>query len=112
MYRDYAIGHALATLRERQGKRQGDVAEALGCEQSLISKIECGQRSIKLREMPLLASALGLTPQELQEALLRELTVHLKASAGNAFWHLQGRKVLHATACKHTVFTRSGRPTL
>ncbi len=74
MYRDYAIGHAFAVLREQKGLTQGDIAEALGCEQSLISKVESGQRSIKLREMPFFAAALGLTSQELQEALLADLT--------------------------------------
>ena len=67
---DEAIGDAVASVRYDQRLRQGDVAEAFGCEQPLISKLEAGQRSLKFCEIHALASALNISVDELVDRLL------------------------------------------
>lgn len=57
---DSSIGGAIAYLRKCQKLDQHDVAEHLECSQSLISKIEAGQRSIKVAELAIFADAMGL----------------------------------------------------
>ena len=71
---DRALGQAFAKLRIEARMSQYDVARALGCNQALVSKIEIGQRAIKLCEIPMLARSIGISPEELQQALLDAIT--------------------------------------
>lgn len=70
---DGSIGDAIAKVRYKQQLRQGDVADAFGCEQPLISKLEAGQRSLKFSELPALSRALGVSRDELVKELLEAL---------------------------------------
>lgn len=66
---DVVIGHALAMLREGQNLNQSEVAKRLGCGQPLVSKIESGQRSLKFAEVDIYAQVLGISRDELVDAL-------------------------------------------
>ncbi len=70
---DRLIGYVLAKARENAGRSQCAVARLFGCKQSLVSKMELGQRSIKVSELPLLALALDIPEQELRSLLLAVL---------------------------------------
>lgn len=67
---DSAIGSAIADIRMDQGLDQALVAESFGCKQPLISKLEKGQRALKVSELNLLANALGISRDALVEKLL------------------------------------------
>jgi transcriptional regulator with XRE-family HTH domain len=50
----------LRQVREEKGLRQADVANALGCPQSVVSKYESGERRVDLIELRGICIALGL----------------------------------------------------
>lgn len=52
-------------MREERGLTQVQMAESLGKPQSYISKIESGERSLRLPELFGYAEALGMSAQEL-----------------------------------------------
>ena len=62
---DSSIGGAIAYLRKCQKLDQHDVAEHLECSQSLISKIEAGQRHIYPDELRLLRDIFNVSFEEL-----------------------------------------------
>ncbi len=64
--------HAFAF--QSKGITQADVAEALGVNQSVISKIEQGKVSLGLAEFLLLAKVLDMPAQELLQ-IIEEVTV-------------------------------------
>lgn len=74
--RNKAIGKRLGELRRRNHLTQGEVAQRLGCTQSLVSKIEAGERSVPLVELWPYARAIEMhyahLVEELHEALVRE----------------------------------------
>lgn len=45
------LGRALAALRKRTGKSGRDVAGAMGCSASVISRYEQGQRDLSIRSV-------------------------------------------------------------
>lgn len=67
---DRALGRAVALLREQQGKNQSQVARSLGCQQPLVSKLEHGERSLKVTELTPLAEALDISCEELLSVIV------------------------------------------
>lgn len=72
---DCRIGDAIAEIRLNRGLDQASVAEAFGCQQPIISKIEQGQRSVKVSEVGLLAEALKIPPERFARILLDSIDV-------------------------------------
>lgn len=60
-----AIGKCLQALRAKSGFTQAELAKRLGKPQSYISKIEMGERSLRLHELFPYSRALGLSPAEI-----------------------------------------------
>lgn len=67
-----ACGSCLSQIRREQGITQVELAKRLRTPQSFVSKIETGERSLKVYEQFAYAEALGITPEE--------MTARLKAS--------------------------------
>ena len=70
----------LRQVREEKGLRQLDIAEALGCPQSVVSKYESGERRLDLLELRDVCQAAEISLVDFVarfEALLR---LHSKAS--------------------------------
>lgn len=65
----------LRSIREEKGLRQIDVANALNCPQSVVSKFEAGERRLDVLEAYELCNALGVTFSE----FARRLETALKA---------------------------------
>jgi ribosome-binding protein aMBF1 (putative translation factor) len=55
----------LAKAREAKGLSQRDLAEQLAVPQSIVSKIEVGERGIDVVEFIVIAQALGAPPQDI-----------------------------------------------
>lgn len=68
-----SIGRAISELRESRGLNQNELGAEFGFEQSLISKLESGQRSLKFAEMVLLARSLDISSEELAAYLINAL---------------------------------------
>lgn len=62
-------GTCLAELRKSVGLTQVNLAERLGVPQSFISKVETGERSLKLYEQFDYAAALGIEVHDLVSAV-------------------------------------------
>jgi transcriptional regulator with XRE-family HTH domain len=62
-----ALVNALIEARMVRGLSQDALAERLGCHQSLIARIESGQRRIDVVELVVFCRALGASPVELLE---------------------------------------------
>ncbi|MEH6741052.1 MAG: helix-turn-helix transcriptional regulator [Sulfitobacter sp.] len=60
-----ALREALIAARKAAGLTQADLAKKLRCHQSLIARLESGQRRIDVIEMIALARAIGLNANEL-----------------------------------------------
>ncbi len=60
-----AFGQRLAALRKAQGLTQVQLAELLDVSQQAITAYESGQRRVPISTLPLLASTLGVTVEEL-----------------------------------------------
>ena len=56
-----ALLSVLKQIREEKGLRQTDVANALGCPQSVVSKYESGERRLDLIELRDVCKALGVS---------------------------------------------------
>jgi len=63
----------LRCVREERELRQADVAERLGCPQSVISKYERGERRLDLLELYELCSVIGISLTDLVKRFDREL---------------------------------------
>ncbi|HLV18438.1 MAG TPA: helix-turn-helix transcriptional regulator [Pseudomonas sp.] len=50
----------LKQAREQAGLTQIELAERVGCDQSVISRIESGQRAVTLQRLKHIAKALGV----------------------------------------------------
>lgn len=59
-----ALLSLLRQVREEKGLRQTDVADALGCPQSVVSKYEAGERRLDLIELHDLCAVLGIPLRE------------------------------------------------
>lgn len=64
----------LVELRVGSGKKQREVAKALGWNQSVVSKIETRQRRIDVVELIRVMEALGADPVTLVREIQRELS--------------------------------------
>ena len=64
---------ALVAARKASGLTQTDLAVRLRCHQSLIARIESGQRRIDVVELVILARATGLDPAAVLAAIAREV---------------------------------------
>ncbi len=60
-----AFGERLAGLRKTQGLTQVQLADALGISQQAVTAYESGQRRVPISSLPLLASTLGVTVEDL-----------------------------------------------
>ena len=63
------VGQCLRDLRKKQRLTQETVAERLAGDQAFVSKVESGERGVKLGEVYAFAEALGIEASELIEAL-------------------------------------------
>ena len=57
-----ALCQALVDARKRAGLGQDDLADRLKCHQSLVARIESGERRIDVVELVVLARAIGFDP--------------------------------------------------
>ena len=60
------IGNNIRNLRKNAGYGQGNLAQLLGVDQSLISKIENGERGLTSDMMSKLAALFGVTEEQLE----------------------------------------------
>jgi len=63
----------LRPIREERELRQADIAERLGCPQSVISKYERGERRLDLLELYELCSVIGISLTDLVSRFEKEL---------------------------------------
>jgi len=59
-----ALRQALVDARKNAGLGQDDLADRLKCHQSLVARIESGERRIDVVELVVLARAIGFDPFE------------------------------------------------
>jgi ribosome-binding protein aMBF1 (putative translation factor) len=59
-----ALVRALVDARKSAGLGQDDLADRLKCHQSLVARIESGERRIDVVELVVLARAIGFDPFE------------------------------------------------
>lgn len=57
---DVRVGKALREMRESMGLAQVDAADAMGCSQATMSRMEAGKESISLVMLERRANAMGL----------------------------------------------------
>lgn len=69
-----ALYKELINARLRAGITQTELAERLQCQQSLIARIESGQRRIDAVELVVLARALRVEPQELVDVIAKAMS--------------------------------------
>lgn len=58
----------IKTLREQAGMTQAELAERANVDQSAVSRWEIGNTKPRLRQIPIIAKALGVTVEELLKA--------------------------------------------
>jgi|RifCSPhighO2_02_1023873.scaffolds.fasta_scaffold00210_30 DNA-binding XRE family transcriptional regulator len=63
----------LIEMRKSLGITQEDLAERLGCQQSLIARLESGQRRLDVIEFVVVARALAASPTDLLAKIEREI---------------------------------------
>ncbi len=63
--RNIVVGAVLRQLRQESGLTQVQVAERLGRTQSMVSKVEAGERALPLVETWAYAAAIGADPNRL-----------------------------------------------
>lgn len=73
-----ALVGALVQARKEAGLSQAALAGKLRCQQSLIARIESGERRIDAVELVILARAVGADPAE----IVRQLAGSVPAGAG------------------------------
>lgn len=66
---------AIRMARARSGKSQADFAKAIGLNQQDVSKLETGRRAFRAPEIPMLAKAAQMTPQELFDLFIANYKV-------------------------------------
>ena len=59
-----ALCQALVDARKSAGLGQDDLADRLKCHQSLVARLESGQRRVDVVELVVLARAIGFDPFE------------------------------------------------
>ena len=68
-----ATGYALRQLRKSAGLTQIELAGKLGKPQSHVSKLESGERSLRVHELVAIARALGVPASRALDAIERAL---------------------------------------
>jgi transcriptional regulator with XRE-family HTH domain len=63
------FGHRVRALRTARGQSQETFAEACGIDRTYISGIERGRRNVGLKNIDVIANALGVTLSELFEGV-------------------------------------------
>lgn len=79
-----AVVNHLATMRQQKGMSQTAFARELGTEQSIISKVESGNRELGLHETFAWGETLGLSPTETASILASAWTKYCARRKG--FW--------------------------
>lgn len=69
------IGRCLRRLREEQGLKQTILAERMGAPQSFISKIESGERALRVSSLFAYSDALGMSVDFVVSQIANELKV-------------------------------------
>lgn len=59
------VGSVLVNLRNQQGIRQGDLAQAVGVTQATWSRIENGSSALTIEQLGTAASRLGILPSQI-----------------------------------------------
>ncbi len=75
----------LRAIREEKGLHQTDVADALGCNQSFVSKYEAGARRLDLLELKKVCDAIGVELTEVVrrfEGALEKAQEHKRTTRG------------------------------
>lgn len=73
------VGGVLAQIRNQNGLRQDDLAQALGVTQATLSRIEKGQSGITVEHLRLAAKKLNSTPSNiLAYADQTEISMHMQ----------------------------------
>lgn len=67
---DAAHGRVLAAAREQAGMKVRDAAEASGIDRSVITRIELGQRPVRVTELDALAQSYGIGTESLMQRLV------------------------------------------
>lgn len=80
-----AVVAELASLRSSKGMSQTAFASELQINQSVISKVESGNRALSLEEAFEWAETLGLTPSETASLLRDKWTEY--GARGKSYWH-------------------------
>ena len=65
-----ALCEALINARKASGLTQAGMAERLKCHQSLVARIESGERRIDVVELVVLARAIGVVPSMILEQVV------------------------------------------
>lgn len=78
MKREVQFGQALAVMRKQRGLTQGQLAEKLDVNQSLIAKWESGRVQPRSSTLKRLAELLGVEPHELVGGELGKISSTLK----------------------------------
>ena len=78
------IGENIHILRQKSGYTQSNLARFLNVDQSLISKIEKGERSISTEMLEKLASLFGVTVEDIEESCVSKSSLSF-AFRGNDF---------------------------
>ncbi len=63
------LGKRVKQFRKANRITQGDLADVLGVDRSLISKIECGRRCPRIDELAVIARECSLTVSELVDGI-------------------------------------------
>ena len=70
VYFMHSIAHVIAGFREEAALTQSQLAQRLGKPQSFISKLESGERSLRVEELPQIAQSLGVSPLRIVTRML------------------------------------------
>lgn len=68
-----ALSGALARARIEAGLTQTALAITLRCHQSMVARVESGQRRIDVVELVILCRAIGVTPADIVDAVEPEV---------------------------------------
>uniref|UniRef100_A4WQQ2 Putative transcriptional regulator, XRE family n=1 Tax=Cereibacter sphaeroides (strain ATCC 17025 / ATH 2.4.3) TaxID=349102 RepID=A4WQQ2_CERS5 len=68
-----ALCEAITSTRRSRGMTQAQLAQKLGCQQSLIARIESGQRRIDVLEFIAIFRALGVEPHEALQGISEKI---------------------------------------
>lgn len=74
----------LREARENAGLTQIQAAERLGCRQTFISKIECGERRLDVVEFSLICLAYGVSPGEVLESFISAAKLPITKNRGKS----------------------------